>query len=168
MDYLFCDTKLVFDHVPTENEWKDWRNQQLNKLVSSKNGCYVAIFHDKDIRINNAGKKVLKPLHLHAVIFLKNAMTESAFRAIFKPSRPENAEPVNSIRSATRYILHMTEQAIEDGKYVYSESDLWGLVNGSTDLKDIRSFYHAKILSHKGSTETATGNEIDLCSDCEC
>lgn len=133
----------VFSHVPAEKEWREWRKTWLTQKVNTKSGEYFGIFHDKDLK--DDGK--LKPLHMHAVVMLKNPMSEDAFRRYFEVSRPENAEHTVSINGALRYLLHITDQAIADFKHIYSESDLFGHAQGFLD-RDKRSLsvvYHYKI-----------------------
>lgn len=133
----------VFSHVPTEKEWREWRKTWLTQKVIAKSGEHFGIFHDKDLK--DDGK--LKPLHMHAVVMLKNPMSEDAFRRYFEVSRPENAEHTVSINGALRYLLHITDQAISDGKHIYSESDLFWHAQSFLD-RDKRSLsvvYHYKI-----------------------
>lgn len=134
----------VFSHVPTESEWREWRKAWITQKVITKSGDYFGIFHDKDLK--NDGK--LKPLHMHAVVMLKNPMSEDAFRRYFEVSRPENAEHTVSINGALRYLLHITDQAIADFKHIYGESDLFGHAQGflDRDKQSLSVVYHSKII----------------------
>lgn len=133
----------VFKHVPTGDEWCKWREAWAKQKVRAKGSEFIGIFHDSDIKTN--GKP--KPLHMHAVIMLKNPMSEDAFRRYFEVSRPENAEHAVSINGALRYLLHITDQAIADGKHIYSESDLFGYLTGGlvNNKQTLSVVYHYKI-----------------------
>lgn len=151
----------AFTHVPNKEEWRKWREAWLTQKVYAKSGEYIGIFHDCDMK---ADGRTPKPLHMHAVVMLQNAMSEDAFRKYFDVSRPENAEHAVSINGALRYLLHITDQSIADGKHIYSESNLFGYIRGLVrNQQSISMAYHSYITdARKGQSggKVATSKRV--------
>lgn len=157
------DANFFRDCADAQNpqRWKNWRISNLNnslefdfkKPMSSlpkgvKKARYIGIMHDQDTRVNkNTGNLEPKPPHIHIVITFETALTESAANKFLKTSRPENLSPVHSVAGALRYLCHVTEQAIRDGKHIYDENCLFGNYPTTEELKN---YFHTKINRQTG------------------
>ncbi len=90
---------------------------------------YAYCLHDKDI--NEFGQ--LKEVHTHLLLCLVNNTTCDSVKNWFKgftddKQLPINtlAQPMHDISGSYDYLTHNTEQARDDGKYIYQESDIKG------------------------------------------
>lgn len=118
----------------TESDWKE----RIRKEWSVKNlkaRSVVLIFHDKDTDENGAQK----PLHIHAVIHFKDNIPQSAAVKRLGCSSDRNCTEVKDSVETYKYLLHITEKAIRDGKHIYGEEAL----EISTDGKKFS--YHKEI-----------------------
>lgn len=130
---------------PTEEEWKkqileDWSCQKLNaKHVT-------IIFHDG----HKSNDQEQNGLHAHACV----NFTESIFQHIALSrslcSRDKNCTPIpqRMLSNAYKYLLHITEKAIEEGKTIYGEKDLHILV-----ADNVKFDYH-QMIAKKSKTST--------------
>lgn len=91
--------------------------------------AYAYIAHNKDV--DEFGE--LKTVHRHLLISLVNNTTVEAIRNWFKGFEDENgkqintlAQPMHEISGSFEYLTHETEQAIAEGKYLYSKEDIKG------------------------------------------
>lgn len=91
--------------------------------------AYAYITHDKDS--NEFGE--FKEKHIHLLISIINALNLDTIRNWFKGFEDENgqqintlAQPMHDICGAYEYLTHETEQAREQGKYVYPKDDIKG------------------------------------------
>lgn len=92
--------------------------------------AYAYITHDKDK--NEFGE--LKEKHIHLLICLVNNTTVDAIRNWFKGFTDEKGMPINTlaqpmhdISGSYDYLTHDTEQAREEGKYIYPPDEIKGL-----------------------------------------
>lgn len=102
----------------SEEQWKD----QIRKEWSCKNlnaDHVVLIFHDKDTEVDDHGNETLKPLHVHACIKFHDTITPSAALKRTKCSRESNCKMMGDKAQAYRYLLHITEKALSEHKYIY-------------------------------------------------
>lgn len=121
-DYESHDKDGNFNGL-TEDEWRqrireDWTCDKLNA------NHVTYIFHDKDTDDNG----LLKKLHVHGCANFVSSLTQSEAIKRTGCSSDKNCKPINKKSQAYRYLLHITEQAISDGKHFYSEDELIILV----------------------------------------
>lgn len=132
-EYDSHDANKKFNGL-TESDWK----QRIREEWSVKNlkaSHVVLIFHDKDTDENG----VSKPLHVHAVIYFKDGVAQSAAVKRLGCSSDKNCTEVKDSVETYKYLLHITEKAIRDGKHIYGEECL----EISTDGKKFN--YHKEI-----------------------
>lgn len=137
---------------PTEEEWKkqileDWSCKKLNaKHVT-------IIFHDG----HKSNDQEQNGLHAHACV----NFTESIFQHIALSrslcSRDKSCMPIpqRMLSNAYRYLLHITEKAIEEGKTIYGEKDLHILVADNVEFD-----YH-KMIAKKSKNSTQSRESSD-------
>lgn len=131
--------KVKKPNAPSESEWREMI-YKLCKGVAEGKGvefCY-AIFHDKD-KLTNGD---IKPLHVHIVIKYTNARTVGSVLKKFGISRTQNISKIKSYNGALKYLLHVTNDAIAEGKYIYGQDQLMMFVEG----KETKSDEHFKEL----------------------
>lgn len=109
----------------TADEWRE----SIKKAWQSTDAVWGAmIFHDKDVLEDGN----LKPLHAHVVVSYVNARSQDATAKALGISRDANIQKCKSIADATRYLTHISETAINDGKTLYPASDV--IVFGSAPI----------------------------------
>ncbi len=130
---------------PTEEEWKkqileDWSCKKL------KAKHVTIIFHDG----HKSNDQEQNGLHAHACV----NFTESIFQHIALSrslcSRDKSCMPIpqSMLSNAYRYLLHITEKAIKEGKTIYGEKDLHIFVADNVEFD-----YH-KMIAKKSKTST--------------
>lgn len=130
----------------TENEWQSKIEHEFRELVDSDTLKYFRMkFHDKDIKSD--GTK--KPLHVHFVVYFKEAHTVSAAMDTLGTTREKDTQIVENMANACQYLLHISKSAIKAGKHIYDES---GLIEYGAFAP-----YH-EVIKGKGQ---GTGLEID-------
>ncbi|MCG2243429.1 hypothetical protein K4S32_11155 [Staphylococcus epidermidis] len=147
---------VLKDNAPSEEEWKQQVIDEVSEIGKNSEFCYF-IFHDQD-RLENGNKK---PLHVHIVAKFKNAKTIRSLMKQLNISRAENISSVKSYKGALMYLLHITNQARKDGKFVYSMNDLY--MYGSEIIEDERfKFKHYNtITGGNGNEEKEVKQEIN-------
>jgi len=101
----------------TPDEWKDLIIKQFTALDYD----YMAmIFHDKDVLPDGN----LKPLHVHALVKFKTQRYIDPVAAAMGITREQNIESVKSFADCARYLTHISESAINEGKTRYEDSDV--------------------------------------------
>ena len=104
----------------TEDEWKnrireEWTCDRL------KANYVVFIFHDSDTDENG----ILKELHVHGCANFTEAIPLSNAIKLSGCSSDKNCKQIGRKKAqAYRYLLHITEKAIKDKKYIYGEERL--------------------------------------------
>lgn len=118
-DYDSHDANKNFNGL-TESEWKERiREEWTAKNLKAKS--VVLIFHDKDIDTDNGA---LKPLHVHAVVYFKDAIEQSAAIKRLGCSCDRNCTEVKNSVGTYKYLLHINEEDIKAGKHIYDEERL--------------------------------------------
>lgn len=149
--------KTIQDALDLE-KWLDWRKKWLDeKLVQElpakgqrkqgqRKGLYIGICHYADLKkaIKKMKKREKKPNHIHAYAYLSNAIEVEKAREFFEVSRKQNCMAVKSVKSVLEYMLHITPQAIQDHKHIYSEDELFSNFKTKQEMLD---FFHQKIAS---------------------
>lgn len=136
-DYETHDASGKLTSSESPEQWKQRVKNEWGNMVGLKS--IAMIFHDKDTLKTDDGKLVLKPLHAHAVVTLKSAKTRSAMQKQSGVSSIRNVEPINDMVGASRYLCHLTEQAINDGKYNYDRSLVYCLNCNYADMVKAKS-----------------------------
>ena len=148
-DYDTHDANGNFNGM-TEDEWKGLIREQWS--VKNLNARHVVlIFHDKDKDENG----ILKSLHVHAVIYFKDAIPQSDAIKRTGCSCDKNCEEPKEPAKAYGYLLHITEKAIQDGKFIYSEAELEISTDGS-------KFNYHKAISKADEEKRAKKSEREL------
>lgn len=138
-----------------EQKWLAWRKKKLNEKIKQqldkkhkkglRKGIYIAICHDKDFKVNTKTKKrEHKANHIHVFIVLANAIELEKAYEFFEVSRKENCTSVKSVKGVLEYMLHITQQAIQDQKHIYSEDELF---SNFADQQEMLDYFHKKISS---------------------
>lgn len=126
-------------NIPLTAKGKRYRNFCLSSYCNTAEIQKVLLKHDKQIRayayivhdkdVNELG--LPKEEHVHILLSLINNTTVDAVRNWFKGFIDEKdmpkttlAQPMHDITSSFDYLTHNTEQAKEDGKYQYDESEI--------------------------------------------
>jgi len=125
--------KVKKPNAPSESEWREMIYKLCKGVAEGKNVefCY-AIFHDKD-KLHNGD---IKPLHVHIVIKYTNARRVGSVLKKFGISRTQNISKVKSYNGALKYLLHVTNEAIAEGKYIYGQDQLMMFVEGKETKND--------------------------------
>lgn len=104
---------------------EDWKALVIEQIEAEyKNNAdiewFAYIFHDKDERAD--GDPVA--IHVHIVVRYKKPVPHSVPYDGFKASRMENCQKVDSPLRICRYLTHISSDAIEKEKHVYSQKDV--------------------------------------------
>lgn len=107
----------------TENEWCNKVTSEILSLFENSNITEVFyIFHDSDI--NDDGTS--KGLHVHLVVTFKEAHTQTAVVKLLLASSVHNCTPCDSYVDSLRYLIHVSESALNEMKHIYSVNDVHG------------------------------------------
>ncbi|MDE6520474.1 MAG: replication protein [Ruminococcus sp.] len=107
----------------TENEWCNKVTSEIRSLFENSNITEVFyIFHDSDI--NDDGTS--KGLHVHLVVTFKEAHTQTAVVKLLLASSVHNCTPCDSYVDSLRYLIHVSETALNEMKHIYSVNDVHG------------------------------------------
>lgn len=105
----------------TEEAWKKRVEEEWFDVCHSGGVEFMLmIFHDKDVLDDGTNK----PLHAHGIIKFTNARHQNAVMKTMGLSLVSNGTPVMTYVGAARYMLHITDQAMDDGKYIYNIDDI--------------------------------------------
>lgn len=106
----------------TESEWRNKVMSETRILVGDCSSEIFCIFHDCDI--NDDGTS--KGLHFHAVVTFKNNKTQTSAVKLLGASSIHNCQPCQSYVDSLRYLIHVSETALNEMKYIYSVNDVFG------------------------------------------
>lgn len=148
--------KTIQDALDLDN-WLNWRKKWLaEKIVQTlpakgqrkkgqRKGTYIGICHYADTKINTKTKKrEHKENHIHTCVSFANAVEVEKAREFFEVSRKQNCMPVKNVKNVLEYMLHITAQAIQDHKHIYSEDELF---SNFADQQEMLDYFHKKISS---------------------
>lgn len=97
----------------------EWKSQILAEWQDVGGLEYIAIaFHDKDLLDDGTPK----PLHVHALVKYVEAKTASAVMKHFGISSTSNCQHVKSYVDTARYLIHVSESALNERKHIYLPS----------------------------------------------
>lgn len=143
-DYEKTGAEQRGEPVPTADAWKA-EKEALFKAYYEENKDkiteFLFIFHDKDYYVETDKKVVskekkagdLKPLHVHFMLRFKNPMDYKPIYDKFGISRPENLEQAGQWADAARYLIHVSDGALNDQKHIYKTDEVVSL--GDSDFK---------------------------------
>lgn len=100
--------------------YNDFENL-LYKFCLNGKADYAFIQHTPETKKDLEGNIIEKPFHYHAVLVCENPRF---FSSIAKSFKGAHIEPCFSLSSVSEYLLHITPQAIKDGKKTYSIDDI--------------------------------------------
>ena len=111
-----------------------YHTEQLNAIIQSTDiKGYAYILHDKDTNENGE----LKKAHFHFLVQLYRNQRGSFFKQFATDDLGiVLAQPCYNPQSAFDYLIHATETAIKQGKFLYPESERTTTIN-LDDLKPI-------------------------------
>ena len=115
----------------TEDEWREEIKAFMHDLYENdKIKQYAMIFHDKD-KVETG----FKPIHVHMIVETSAVLRKSAAMALLGGSSDKNvdyADEKGARAGAARYLLHITEKAIQASKHIYGEEEL--IIEGGLDV----------------------------------
>lgn len=130
----------------------EWRDKVISEILSLFNDSEISeifyIFHDKDI--NDDGTS--KGLHVHLVVTFKNPHTQTSVVKLLMASSVHNCLPCDSYVDSMRYLIHVSESALNEMKHIYSVNDVHGWKieeDGSFTATTVQDFKEA--MSRKNS-----------------
>lgn len=100
--------------------YNDFENLLYKYCLNGK-ADYAFIQHTPETKKDLEGNIIEKPFHYHAVLVCENPRFFSSIAKTFKGA---HIEPCFSLSSVSEYLLHITPQAIKDGKKTYSIDDI--------------------------------------------
>lgn len=107
----------------TESEWRENVISDVYELVNNGNVVEIfAVFHDNDI--NDDGTS--KGLHVHYVATFKDNKTQTSAVKAFSASSVHNCSPCDSYVDSCRYLIHVSETALNEKKHIYDIRDVFG------------------------------------------
>lgn len=107
----------------SEADWKRQVKEQWTSKIGDKDWLLM-VFHDKDVLTNTDGTTSPKPLHAHGLVRFGTAKTQSAVIKAMNLSRSGNCQAVKSYVDSARYLLHISESAINDRKHRYHDDEV--------------------------------------------
>lgn len=114
---------------------KRYRNFSLVTYLNPQQIESVLLKHDRQVKAYAyiTHDKCNKEIHTHLLICLINATTCNAIQNWFTGFEDEKGlqintlvQPMHDLYSSYKYLTHETEQAREEGKYVYSKDNIKG------------------------------------------
>lgn len=101
----------------TEQQWRDATVNRLKKIPNVEFGALI--FHDKDVE---NGK--IKGLHAHILIKFENPRARGGVAKDLQTTRDANLQTVRSYCQAARYLTHVSNKALNQGKVVYPQDEV--------------------------------------------
>lgn len=127
----YCTKEQIEDTFDNDDRIEWWR----------------AIWHDKDTDEENKTKEP----HAHIVIKFKQRIKGSTVYNLFKDQEDSKGQKINTelqipnnIRSCIEYLTHNTKKAKREGKYQYSEDEIFG--EGEIDISSEGNHLYIKMI----------------------
>lgn len=116
----------------SESDWRKHINDLVNDAWNTGEIELIAyVFHDKDIDKN--GGKV--PLHAHLLVRFKESTSHQKAMTLFQATSVKNCQPVKNHLATARYLIHISESAINEEKTIYSPDEV--MVFGNVTPRDL-------------------------------
>lgn len=105
----------------TQDEWRKRIAEEMEYIFNTQKIEYMAyIFHDKDFLEDGSPK----PLHVHVDVRFENARMMPSIAKLFRVSRSSNIENIKSYVDSARYLIHVSEKAINEQKHIYQVDEV--------------------------------------------
>lgn len=118
--------KYIKDDAPTEEEWRKLIDDLMAQVYQEFKVEYLFyIFHDRDV--NKDGSK--KALHVHILVRFKNPAKQLQVMKRFGITRAESCRPARKILECARYMIHITDKARADKKFIYAQDEVQELIS---------------------------------------
>lgn len=134
----------------TETEWRERLIHEWSDLGALKAENIAFIFHDKDVNSDGTSKG----LHAHAVISFRESVPQSNAMKLTGCSSSQNCTGVKNKTNAYRYLIHVSEDALNKCKHIYSPADVICLSASDTGLDFLKCMSRSK--SKEDEEEEAT------------
>lgn len=106
----------------SEEDWREEIKNHINRVlkdVGKEIEWLVYIFHDRDVE-----NGVDMPLHAHIMVRFKSVQKHEDVANAFLVSRAQNCQKVNNPCGKSRYLTHISNDAIAQEKTIYLPSDV--------------------------------------------
>lgn len=139
----FIARHYAYDKQNFNGTKEDWilSIQELFKEISDTYSfkLFAYVLHDSDIDDN--GNK--KEIHFHALVRFCDEMKQEDVQDIFNVTSERNCQVVKNMLNTSRYLIHISDSAIEERKHIYKTSDVVMLTNESYE-NVIKASYWSK------------------------
>ena len=106
----------------TKDDWISMIHDLVVTVHKSDLVDYMAyIFHDKDIDDDG----LPKPLHAHIMVRFKTTITQDKVIDIFGTSSEQNTQRIRSAHRMSKYMIHISDDALEKEKTIYSKDSVY-------------------------------------------
>lgn len=123
------------------NEWRQKVTEEIDAIFENEKIEYLFyIFHDKD-RLSDGSDK---GMHVHILVRFESPRYQESVMKLFNASRNKSCEHVRSRFQFARYMLHITEDAINDNKHIYSSDEIVMLKSETCKFSSIVEFIASK------------------------
>lgn len=101
----------------SESDWVEMMKDMVKDIYAGGAVDFMAcIFHDKDLD-EETGAPVT--IHFHTFVRFKKSQAQPFVIDLFGTSSPENTQKVNNNLGMSRYVIHVSDDAIEKNKTIY-------------------------------------------------
>ena len=111
------------ENALTEEEWKNQLVLQWTDFDMLGADEVLLVFHDKDV-YRETGQA--KHLHAHAVIHFRNQRSEESVMKLMGATSTKNCYHTKNLSGSVRYLIHITDEAIAEGKKIYPIESIIG------------------------------------------
>lgn len=122
----YYDTHDAFGNMkedaPTEKEWIEQVTRQWSDFDELNLDENLIMVHDEDIETDGNPKG----LHMHCIPHFKNPISEESAMKKFGASSIQNCKHCKNYSGAVQYLLHITQDAINDMKTIYTPDKIIG------------------------------------------
>lgn len=139
-------------NMETEQEWKERVTEEWSDLTKLIAKSIAFIFHDNDIDENG----VPKGLHVHAVVEFDESIEQSKAVNRLGCSSEQNCQSVSDKVDSYRYLIHVSESALNKCKFIYPVSAVTCLTT------EDKPFELEKLMSRSKDK----GSKVEKESDC--
>lgn len=126
----------------SENEWRKQIQTEIRGFMDNGISKVFYIFHDKDVNDDGTSKGL--HVHLVATSFHINRRTQKEAVGFFGASSLQNCEPCDSYVDSVRYLMHISEKALNEMKTLYHAEEVHGYTHDNdgkvvpTTMQDLK------------------------------